>query len=254
MTEKETDSVKNKNQGIYLSLIIPAFNEETRIGISLDRILSFLRSQPYSSEVIIVDDGSQDRTRDLIRERYGNQDGVRIYHQPRNLGKGEAVKKGMLLGNGEYLFFSDADLSVPIETLPAFLTELESHCDVTVGSRQKSGATIEVHQPFYREIMGKIYTKLSNWLLNLPITDFTCGFKGFRRSAARELFSLQQLKNWSFDAEILYLAQLKGYQVQEVPVRWRNDERTKVRLWRDVVGSFLGLIQIRFNAFMRRYQ
>lgn len=254
MTEKETDSVKNKNQGVYLSLIIPAFNEETRIGTSLDRILSFLRSQPYSSEVIIVDDGSQDRTRDLIRERYGNQDGVRVYHQPRNLGKGEAVKQGMLLGSGEYLFFSDADLSVPIEMLRLFLTHLESHCDITIGSRQKSGATIEVHQPLYREIMGKTYTKLSNWILDIPIADFTCGFKGFRRRVARELFSRQHLKNWSFDAEILYLAQLKGYQVQEVPVRWRNDERTKVRLWRDVIGSFLGLLQIRFNAFMGRYQ
>ena len=254
MTEKETDDVKNKNQGIYLSLIIPAFNEETRIGISLDRILSFLRSQPYSSEVIIVDDGSKDRTRDLIRERYGNQDGVRIYHQPRNLGKGEAVKKGMLLGNGEYLFFSDADLSVPIETLPTFLNYLEKHCDVTIGTRQKSGATIEVHQPFYREFMGKIYTRLSNWILGLSTSDFTCGFKGFRREAARELFSRQKLKNWSFDAEILYLAHLKDYPVLEIPVHWRNDERTKVRLWRDVVGSFLGLIQIRFNTFMRRYQ
>ena len=254
MTEKETDGVKNKSQGIYLSLIIPAFNEETRIGRSLDRILSFLRSQPYSSEVIIVDDGSQDRTVELIRERYGNQDGVRICQQPLNLGKGEAVKQGMLLGSGEYLFFSDADLSVPIEALPTFLTHLEDRCDITIGTRQKSGALIEVHQPFYREFMGKIYTSLSNWILGLPISDFTCGFKGFRREAARELFSRQRLKNWSFDAEILYLAQLKGYRLQEIPVHWRNDERTKVKLWRDIVNSFLGLIQIRLYDLWGKYQ
>src|SRR3989304_6299285 len=247
MAQQTTDQV-------YVSLIIPAYNEEPRIGKNLERIMEFFASEPYVSEVVIVDDGSTDRTMELIRERYGNDRAVRIYQQPRNLGKGEAVKQGMLLGRGEYLFFSDADLSVPIEMLQVFLTHLENGCDVTIGSRQKSGATIEVRQPLYREIMGKTYTKLSNWILDLPIADFTCGFKGFRRRAARELFSRQQLKNWSFDAEILYLAQLKGYQVQELPVRWRNDEGTKVKLWRDVVGSFLGLIQIRLNALLGRYQ
>lgn len=255
MILKGTATVANQTTDrVYVSLIIPAYNEEARIEKSLERIMAFFASEPYASEVIIVDDGSKDRTVELIRECYGIDRGVRIYQQPRNLGKGEAVKQGMLLGSGEYLFFSDADLSVPIETLRLFLTHLESHCDVTIGSRQKSGATIEVHQPFYREFMGKIYTRLSNWILGLSTSDFTCGFKGFRREAGRELFSRQKLKNWSFDAEILYLANLKDYQILEIPVHWRNDERTKVRLWRDVIGSFLGLIQIRFNAFMRRYQ
>lgn len=239
---------------VYLSLIIPAFNEEARIGKSLDRILNFFQSEPYSSEIIIVDDGSQDRTGDLVRERYGNQGGVRIYQQPRNLGKGEAVKQGMLLGNGEYLFFSDADLSVPIETLPVFLTHLENRYDVTIGSRQKTGAMIEVHQASYREFMGKMYTRLSNWILGLPVSDFTCGFKGFRREAAKDLFSRQRLKNWSFDAEILYIAQLKGYRVLEIPVRWRDDRATKVRLWRDVFTSFLGLLKIRLNYYLGKYR
>ena len=247
MAQQTTDQV-------YVSLIIPAYNEEPRIGKNLERIMEFFASEPYVSEVVIVDDGSTDRTIEIIRERYGNDRAVRIYQQPRNLGKGEAVKQGMLLGRGEYLFFSDADLSVPIEMLRLFLTHLENGCDVSIGSRQKSGATIEVHQPLYRELMGKTYTRLANWILGIPIADFTCGFKGFRRMAARELFSRQQLKNWSFDAEILYLAQLKGYLVREIPVRWRNDEGTKVKLWRDVGGSFLGLIQIRFNALMRRYR
>lgn len=246
--------VKKGPEQTYVSLIIPAFNEEARIGESLDRILSFLQSEPYSSEIIIVDDGSQDRTADLVRERYRNNARVKIYQQPSNLGKGEAVRHGMLLGGGEYLFFSDADLSVPIETLPAFLVHLENHCDVTIGTRQKSGAIIEVHQPFYRELMGKIYTRLSKWILRLSISDFTCGFKGFRRDAAKDLFSRQRLNNWSFDAEILYLAQSKGYEVREIPVRWRNDERTKVKLWRDIVNSFLGLIQIRLYDLWGKYQ
>ncbi len=239
---------------IYLSLIIPAFNEKARIGKSLERILSFLRSQPYRSEVIIVDDGSQDQTGDFVKERYGNNNGVRTHQQPQNLGKGKAVKEGMLLGNGEYLFFSDADLSVPIETLPDFLTQLENNCDVTIGTRRQPGATIEVRQPLYREFLGKMYTRLTNWILGLRVTDFTCGFKGFRRNAALELFSRQRLKNWSFDAEILYLAQLNGFRVREVPVRWRNDQATKVRLWRDILSSFLELLQIRFYDSQGKYR
>lgn len=239
---------------VYLSLIIPAFNEEARIGRSLDHILSFLRSQPYSSEVIVVDDGSQDRTEQLVRDRFGERSGVRIYQQPRNLGKGEAVKKGMLLSDGEYLFFSDADLSVPIDMLPVFLTHLENHCEVAIGTRQEAGAVIEVHQPFLREFMGRVFTRLSNWILALHVSDFTCGFKGFRKDTARELFSKQRLENWSFDAEILYLAQLKGYRVSEIPVHWRNDKRTKVRLWRDIVSSFFGLLQIRFYEYWGKYQ
>lgn len=238
----------------YISLIIPAFNERERIGKSLDRILSFLQSQPYSYEVVIVDDGSWDGTKDLVLERYGRHNGVKIYQQSPNLGKGAAVKTGMILGNGKYLFFSDADLSVPIETLSLFLSCLEKDSDVTIGTRQKAEAVIEVRQPFYRELMGKVYTRLTNWILGLHVSDFTCGFKGFRREAAKDLFSKQQLKNWSFDAEILYLAQLRGYRVQEIPVRWRNDRATKVRLWKDLFPSFLGLIRIRAYDFLGSYQ
>lgn len=238
----------------YLSLIIPAFNEEARIGESLDKILAFFQSQPYFYEILIVDDGSRDQTVDVIRERFGSKDGFTIYQQPRNMGKGGAVKQGMLQARGDYVFFSDADLSVPIDTLSVFLAELESRSDVVIGTRQKAGASIEVHQPFYREFMGKTYTRLANWILSLQISDFTCGFKGFRREAAKKLFPRQQLKNWSFDAEILYLARLKGYRVTEVPVRWRDDERTKVRLWRDIVGSFLGLLQIRLHDLRETYR
>lgn len=247
-------SPEERQRELYLSLVIPAYNEEVRIGKSLDHILTFLRSQPYSYEIIVVDDGSRDRTIEIVKERLGQNPEIKIHLQASNLGKGEAVKQGMLLARGKYLFFSDADLSVPVETLPVFLAHLENHCDVAIGSRQKSGATIEVHQPFYREWMGKIYTKLSNWILGLPASDFTCGFKGFRREAARELFSRQRLRRWSFDSEILYLARLKGCRVLEIPVAWWNDQASKVRLWKDVVTSFGGLIQIRLNHLRGGYR
>ena len=237
----------------YVSLIIPAFNEEARIGKSLENILSFLQPQPYTWEVIIVDDGSSDRTVQLVQQRFGHHPGVRIHRQGRNLGKGEAVKQGMLLGSGEYLFFSDADLSVPIETLSLFLSYLEKGFPVAIGTRQKPDSVIEIHQPAYREIMGKIYTKLTNLILGLQLSDFTCGFKGFTMGAAKEIFVLQRVQNWSFDAEILYLARLKGYGIMEVPVRWRNDQATKVRLWRDIIASFFGLIEIRAHRWAGRY-
>jgi dolichyl-phosphate beta-glucosyltransferase len=245
---------EESQRGVYLSLIIPVFNEETRIGKSLDKVLKFLQDQLYTFETIIVDDGSSDQTVQMVKERFGQYPEIRIYRQPHNIGKGGAIRQGMLLGNGKYLFFSDADLSVPIETLPIFLSQLENHFDVTIGSRQKTGAVIEVHQPFYREMMGKTYTKLSNWILGLKVSDVTCGLKGFRREAARELFSRQRLRNWSFDAEILYLARLKGYRVHEIPVKWRDDRATKVRLWRDVWSSFLGLLKVRFYDYQGRYQ
>src|SRR3989304_4394194 len=158
----------------YVSLIIPAFNEEARIGKSLENILSFLQSQPYTWEGIIVDDGSSDRTVQLVQQRFGHHPGVRIHRQGRNLGKGEAVKQGMLLGSGEYLFFFFADpyLSVPIETLSLFLSYLEKGFPVAIGTRQKPDSVIEIHQPAYREIMGKIYTKLANLILGLQLSDF----------------------------------------------------------------------------------
>lgn len=237
-----------------LSLIIPAYNEEARIGKSLERILRFLDSQPYEFEVIVVDDGSRDRTAEIVEERFGKHPAFKLHRQPANLGKGNAVQQGMLLGNGDFLFFSDADLSVPIEMLPIFVAHLENQAELAIGTRQKAGAVIEVHQPRYRELMGKVYTWLSNWILGLRVSDFTCGFKGFRREIVRDLFSRQRLGNWSFDAEILYLAQRRGYRVAEIPVRWRNDDASKVRLWKDVLTSFLGLVQIRLNDVQGKYR
>lgn len=239
---------------VYLSLIIPAFNEAARIGKSLEQILGFLQSQLYTAEVIIVDDGSTDHTAELLQERFGSCSELRIYREPRNLGKGQAVKRGMLLSKGEYLFFSDADLSVPIEALPLFLSHLERDCCIALGTRQNSDSVIEVRQPIYRELLGRMFTTFSNWMLGLRFSDFTCGFKGFRREAAQYLFSRQLLPDWSFDAEILYLATLHQYRIKEIPVRWRNDQATKVRLWRDIVSSFLGLVRIRVNHWVGRYE
>jgi dolichyl-phosphate beta-glucosyltransferase len=238
---------------VYLSVIIPAFNEETRIVSGLTRVLHFLDSQNYTFEMIVVDDGSLDRTQAIVREQFGDREQVRLHCVPNNRGKGAAIKCGMFLACGQYIFFSDVDLSVPIETLPTFLSYLENDCDLAIGSRQKTGACIEVHQPAHRELMGKAYSTLSRVLLGLNISDFTCGFKGFRGDVARALFAEQRFKGWSFDAEILFLARRKGCRIAEIPVIWRNHPATRVRLWRDAIGSLMGLLGIRLYGALGRY-
>ena len=236
-----------------ISLIIPAFNEEQRIGKSLEQIFRFCNAQTLPFEVLVVDDGSSDGTVSFIRRRFGDHSQLKIVQQPGRRGKGAAVQQGMLQARGDYVFFSDADLSVPIETLPGFLVELQSRCDIAIGSRRAPGAKIEVHQPFLRETMGRVFTSLSNFLLGTRYFDVTCGFKGFKREVARDLFTRQRLHNWSFDSEILFIARLRGYQVTEIPVSWRNEQGTKVRVWKDAAVSFLGLLQIRLNQILGKY-
>lgn len=243
-----------ENNPVVVSLIIPAYNEEKRIGKSLEQIFQFCNAQALPYEIIIVDDGSVDGTALLIQQKFGSHAQLRIIRQPKRAGKGAALKRGMVEGLGQYIFFSDADLSVPITTLPALLSELQQGSDISIGSRRAPGAKIEVHQPFLRESMGRMFTFLSNLVLGLRYRDVTCGFKGFRREAAQELFSRQYLHGWSFDSEILFIARLKGYSVTEVPVTWHNDQGTKVRLWKDVATSFLGLLQIRVNKILGRYR
>jgi dolichyl-phosphate beta-glucosyltransferase len=239
---------------IVISLIIPAYNEEQRIGKSLEQIFRFCNAQESPFEVIVVDDGSTDGTVPFVRERFGDRSQLRILQQPFRRGKGAAVQQGMLQARGDFVFFSDADLSVPIETLPALLVELQNSCDIAIGSRRAPGAKIEVHQPFFREAMARIFTLLSNFLLGAHYFDVTCGFKGFRREPAREIFTRQRLHGWSFDSEILFISSLKGYRVAEIPVNWRNDQGTKVRLWKDALASFLGLVKIRANYIAGKYR
>lgn len=244
----------NPAGSILFSLIVPAYNEELRIGKSLEQILPFCNALGAPYEIIVVDDGSADRTAALVESRFGSQPQLKLIRQPARGGKGGAVRAGMLRARGDYLFFSDADLSVPIATLPAFLEALQNRCDIAVGSRRAPGAKIEVHQPWLRETLARIFTSLSTHLLGLRYYDLTCGFKGFRRAAAQELFARQRLCNWSFDCEILFIARLKNYRVAEIPVSWRNAKGTKVRLWKDAVGSFLGLVEIRWNQWLGRYR
>ncbi len=228
----------------YLSVVIPAYNEEKRLPRSLETVLGFLKKQPYASEIIVSDDGSQDRTvalaKDLLK---GFPHQILITH--RNLGKGHAVRQGMLAATGEYVLFTDADLSTPIEEVARFLARLEKDQDVVIASRDLPGSQVEIHQNFLRETMGKVFNRIACMFAFRGIRDSQCGFKCFRREAAQKLFTLQKLDGFSFDVEIVYLAQKLGLRLLELPVIWRNSAQSRVQVLRDPLMMFWDVLRIR---------
>ncbi len=236
-----------------LSVVIPMYNEELRISSSLHRLTEYLRGQHYSYEVLLVDDGSSDRSIEVAKQELGEVPSLRVLASDRNYGKGHAVRVGMLSAKGDYILFTDADLSTPIEELDKFWPWLEQDYDAVIGSRKMKGAEIVRHQPWLRENMGKVFTWLTNRLITRNLTDLTCGFKSFSRAAAQDIFSRQTLNDWSFDAEVLFIAQRRGLRIKEVPVRWHDERGTKVRLLRDVARSLQGLYKIRANNLRGLY-
>ena len=233
---------------IELSVIIPAYNEASSIEDTLRTIGDFLDVQAYDSEIIVVDDGSTDGSGALLSEYSKSHPSVRILHHHSNGGKGASIRTGVLAARGEYLFFMDADLSVPIDELTGALAVLTSgDAAVVIGSRKVKGARIEQRQPLLRECLGHGFTWFTRLLLWWTIVDFTCGFKGFRRDEAIALFSAQRCDDWAFDAEILYLARLMGMSVRQFPVRWSHRKNSRVKFPRDIYQTLAGLIGIRWR-------
>ena len=217
----------------FLSVVIPAFNEEQRIGATLKTVVGYLHRQRYTWEVLVVDDGSTDRTTAVANEWSLRESQVRVDTVPHG-GKGWAVKHGMLAATGEYRFMCDADLSMPIEHLGAFLRHMEEGYDIVIGSRQTRGAR-RFGEPLRRHIMGRVF----NWSVGLlAITEFEdtqCGFKCFRGGVAEELFALQRTRGFGFDVEILYMAVRRRMRVLEIPIDWYYQDSSKVR---PLVDSF----------------
>lgn len=230
---------------LRLSVIIPAYNEEQRIGDSLEQIVRYLRVQPYESEVIVVSDGSCDRTVEITREKLKNFR-HKVVEMVINKGKGNAVRWGMLKGEGRYLLFTDADLSTPIEEVDGFMKYLDEGFDAVIGSRSVPSSRVELHQNILREEMGKGFNLLARLFAFRGIHDSQCGFKCFKREAAKFLFENQKIEGFGFDAEILYLAQKKGYRILEAGVTWRNSPKSRVSIWRDPFMMFFDLVRIRW--------
>jgi len=237
-----------------LTVIVPAFNEASRITATLHAISDHFAQASFPVELIVVDDGSRDDTATVVREAAPRLAvPLRLLRYATNRGKGFALKIGFAASRGDRVLFSDADLSTPIEEADAFLAELARGADVVIGSRKSARAQIEVHQPWLRETLGKGFTWLVRQLV-ADVTDATCGFKAYRGDAGRDLYARMRVFDWCFDAEMLYVGRQLGLRLVEVPVRWSDRVGTKVDLRRDVVRSLVGLLRIRGNALRGRYR
>ena len=215
----------------YLSIIIPAHNEEKRLPTSLEKLKQFCAAQPYASEVLVVENASSDNTLAVARAYQAQLPGLRVISLDEP-GKGGAVRAGMLAAEGVYRFMADADFSMPVEEINRFLPPALPDCDVAIGSREVAGAR-RIGEPFYRHLIGRVFNGMVR-LAALPgIQDSQCGFKCFRAEAAQAVFSRQRMTGWSFDVEVLALARTLGFSIREVPVTWVYDPGSRVNVLRD---------------------
>ena len=240
---------------LTLSIVIPAYNEERRLPSTLDTVLAWLNGSGFAdAEVVVVDDGSSDGTAALVEARSAADPRVRLLRNPGNRGKGYAVRHGMLEARGGWILFSDADLSAPIEELPKLLGAAQGkNAAVAIGSRALDRTLIGVHQSRWREVSGIVFNLLMRLLTGLPFADTQCGFKLYRRDAARQVFERQRLDGFGFDVEDLFIAHRLGLAAIEVPVKWNNVEGTKVGLSQGL-RSFLDLLVIRWNGIRGLYR
>ena len=243
---------------LFLSIVIPAYNEEQRIGSTLERILHYLKPRGRPFELVVVDDGSGDRTADIARE-FGTSENaewsLRLLANDGNRGKGYSVRRGMLEAQGAYALLTDADLSSPIEEIAKLEKEVvDGSCDIAFGSRDLKESDIQIRQSWFRETSGKIFNRLVRLSTGLPYADTQCGFKLFKMSSCRDLFQKQTIEGLSFDVEILYMARKWGLTLKEVPVVWRHSEGSRVRFAPDAFQMAWDLLRIRWNGVRGRYR
>jgi glycosyltransferase involved in cell wall biosynthesis len=235
-----------------VSIVVPAFNEAIRIGDSIRKIEEFLGRLSFATEVLVVDDGSRDETAAIVGRLAFP--GLRVIRNETNHGKGFAVKTGTLAAAGEYVLFSDADLSAPIDELEKLLSAAEAqNADVVIGSRAVDRSLIAIHQSRVREVGGILFNQMVRLFLGLDIQDTQCGFKLFKREKIQPVFEKLTIWGFGFDPELLFLASRAGLKILEVPVRWSHADGSKIRFLRDGLRMFTDLAQIRWNSIRGRY-
>lgn len=228
-----------------LSVIVPVYNEELSLPETLRRLRAYLDLKDPDWEIVVVSDGSTDRTEVIAAQAQAREARIRCARLERNRGKGAAVREGVRLACGRLILFTDADLSVPIKESEKLIEALEAGADVAVGSRAVRGSGCDVRQSAKRYVVGRVFNALVRAVLGLPLGDTQCGFKAFKRQAAELLFAEQTLEGFGFDAEILYLAHRRRMKVDEVAVMWSQGPRSKVRLFRDSCNMLMDLFRIR---------
>jgi dolichyl-phosphate beta-glucosyltransferase len=238
---------------LYLSVVIPAYNEAARIGATVQRVVDYLHANWARWELIVVDDGSRDGTAELVRGLLPGESRLRVLAYSPNRGKGYAVRAGMLEAQGDLILFSDADLSAPIEELEKLLPPVLGDYDIAIGSRALRRELIAVRQSVWRELAGQSFNLALRCITGLAFRDTQCGFKLFRRAAAREVFPRQRIFRFGFDPEILFLAGKAGLRTIEVPVRWAHSEGSKVHVLRDGIRMVMDLLCVRWNSLTGKY-
>jgi glycosyltransferase involved in cell wall biosynthesis len=238
--------------GFDLSIIIPSYNEESRLPATLDRIAQYLETYRGTAEVLVVDDGSEDHTASAAEGYRGKIRSLRVVLNGANRGKGYSVRHGMQEARGRIALFTDADLSAPIEEAGKLIEALENN-DVAIGSRAMDRGLITVHESLFREFAGILFNKIVRIILWLPFVDTQCGFKAFRREKCVIIFEQQRIERFGFDPELLYLARHHGLRTVEIPVRWGHSAATKVNMLRDSIQMFIDVFTIRWNALRGRY-
>lgn len=235
----------------FLSIIIPAHNEETRLPASLEAIASFLAAQDYPSEVIVVENGSSDRTLEVARNYLKKFSNLKVLHEEQR-GKGLAVRRGMLEARGEFRFICDADLSMPIAEVNRFLPPALPGMQAAIASREAPGAN-RFNEPPYRHIIGRGFNLMVRIMALPGLQDTQCGFKMFRAEVAEAVFRLQTMKGMSFDVEVLFITLKLHYRIDEVPIPWYFNADSRVRLFRDSFRMFFDLLTIRVNSLRGKY-
>ena len=230
----------------FLSIIIPAHNEANRLPDTLEQVFGFLQKQAFTAEVIVVENGSSDKTFEIAHGFAAQHANLRVIQNDWR-GKGLAIQRGIKEAQGEYLFLCDADLSMPIAEISKFIPPQLQNVDIAIASREAPGA-VRIHEPYYRHFTGRVFNTLIRLLVLPTLQDTQCGFKCIRADVALDIFRYQTLTGWAFDVEMLFIARHHRYQIVEIPIHWYFNDDSKISVLRDSLRMFLDLLVIRRNA------
>jgi glycosyltransferase involved in cell wall biosynthesis len=246
-------AASNGLMDITYSIVIPAYNEGSRLGSTLEKVLGYVHAQGWAAEVIVVNDGSRDNTAELVRAFAARDSALRLVENPGNRGKGYSVRHGIFSARGDVVVFSDADLSSPIEEMPKLLEALAAGADIAIGSRWLRAELQTQRQSLLRQVFGRVFNLLLRIILGLKFKDTQCGFKAFTRRAAQTILPLQHIERWGFDPEILFLARKFGFRVEEVPVHWGHSGDTRIHPLLDGARMFQEMLRIRWYDLAGKY-
>ncbi len=239
---------------MYLSVIIPAYNEEKRLPKTLKEIDKYLSRQSYDYEIIVVNDGSKDKTAKIVRDLMPGIKGLKLIDNKENHGKGYTVRQGMIKAKGDYRVFTDADNSTSIDQIEKMWPEFKRGYDIIIGSRDIKGAIIAVPQPWWRIMLGNVFNLIVQMVSGLlGIWDTQCGFKGFTKKAVEDIFPRCRINTFAFDVEVLVIAKKLGYDIKEIPITWVNDPESKVK-FKHMINMLIEVFQIRWNLITNKYE